>query len=69
MRVFARGEVEMRGDSEEGEGGMREKRDERDERVITGHLDERGLVSDFILTCGQRFRSDEVLTHRITRKR
>jgi hypothetical protein len=49
VRVFARGEVETRGESEEGEGGVREKRDERDERAITGHVDERGLVSDFVL--------------------
>jgi hypothetical protein len=39
VRVFARGEVETRG--EEGEGGVREKRDERHERAITGHVDER----------------------------
>jgi hypothetical protein len=55
VRVFARGEVETRG--EEGEGGVREKRDERDERGITGHVDERGLVSDFLRTAVPQRRS------------
>jgi hypothetical protein len=49
VRVFARGEIETRGG--EGEGSVREKRDERNERKTrkgTRSIDVSGLVSDFL---------------------
>ena len=47
--MFARGEIETRGG--EGEGSVREKRDERNERKTqkgTRSIDVSGLVSDFL---------------------
>jgi hypothetical protein len=48
----------------EGEGSVREKRDERDDETV----DERGLVSDFLQTSGSAATKPRLTRRRIMRK-